>query len=99
MPHSPVAKAWFCSGKRQRTNTSRSKKLKLIQKIQDTLSARSRLRLPTCEKRAQRSLHLCERFRTKQNRLVMRRVVNVVRGGGKIERTQFRFVHLRQLTR
>src|SRR5688500_19649364 len=61
--------------------------------------AKQQSALPTRQKVAQRLLHFIERAGAKQDRLVMRRVVNVARRDFQIEWQQPRFVHLRQLTR
>src|SRR5687767_15224107 len=53
---------------------------------------------PPRQKRPQRLIHFVERTCTKQYRLVVRRVVDVVGGRFQIERAQLRLVHLRQFT-
>src|ERR1051326_1411406 len=60
-----------------------------IQKPKDQLQL-WRPQLPRAEKRVERLLHLCERFRTEQDRLEVRRVICVVRRRFQIDRKSTR---------
>ena len=57
-----------------------------------------RSQLPMREEISQPLIHFVERISTKKDRLIMCRIVDVVRRGFEIERTQLGFVHFLQFT-